>query len=373
MSNKQPQKQPKITIQGRVNAEIYTEYLKLGELLGIKQKTLILEPILTTYFLEHSTSKPLEQTPSKVSIPEEIKAIFQTCKKKGCLAYPYFDSEAQEGICVFPFEGKEPKISRRSIAELKACSDTPILVSMARKKELEEEFQYRTETLIAQIDRGEKEHLHRIALMEKLKERDQEHLEDVAEIHRLAHKGDDREKVIDKLRRQLQPMQEIIKAKEGLESEVKKMKNGLLERIEENNTLQNDNEYLRRQNEELSHDTLIEKTKELTTQLEDAKQYVKVQEAQKNREIGELKADIRQLEALNEKEIREKAEISSKIRSFLRDAKQSIPTYGEAEGNLLPKSQIGINDALAFQVAKYLGNIRKLIENLEGYLNTIAS
>jgi len=86
MSNKQAHNPPKITIQGRVNAELYPEYLKWGESQGIKQKTLILEPILRIFFSEHPTSKPLEQTPSEVSIPQVL-----SCDCGGLLKQTHID------------------------------------------------------------------------------------------------------------------------------------------------------------------------------------------------------------------------------------------------------------------------------------------
>jgi hypothetical protein len=349
MPNKQAQKQPKPHISARVNPALYTEYLKYGEFHGIQKPTRILEHLLKTFFSEHPTSKPLEQT--KESIPEEIEAIFQQCKKKGCPAYPHFDSEAKEGICVFALEGKEPKIYRRSIIELKACSDTPILVSMARKKEIEEEFQYRIETLNAQIERAEEEHVYQIALVQKLKEKDEEHNHDVTEINRLAHIVDVKEKEIERLRRKLEPMQDLLTERDRLKSEVKGLKNGILERDEKIAILQTDNGYkdavikdLCEKISKLSESELLKENDDLHLQL-----------TQKEKVIRDYANEIEKLEALNETQQRKTTEVISETRKMLRDFKQYLPTTLEP-----------------YDISTYIKNVQKRMEQFEGYLNTIA-
>jgi regulator of replication initiation timing len=366
MPNKQARKQPKIPINARITNEA-NEYKNKYAILypNLKKDTEIVEDVFlraVPFFLEHSTSKPLEQPPSKASIPQ-MPENCKSCPLHGVLV----QIKGQwKMICILKVENKQPNIEYHELVEAEICSTKPIYISKATQQEYEWRLEIKESELQRAIENEDilqrkddyYEEIRKTSIQRDLDQKTLEAYEETLE------------KNLKAANRKLEPMQGLLTKIETLESEGKKMNNGLLARIEENNTLQTDNEYLRKQVEDLSHDSLVEKTKELSTQLEDAKQYVKVQEAQKNKEIGELNIDIRQLEALNEKENREKTEISSKIRSFLRDAK--IPTYYEAEAKLLQGKPNAATDAIAFQVATYLGNIRKLIENFEGYLNTVA-
>jgi hypothetical protein len=309
--------------------------------------------------------RTLQSSPTlKTSMPQEIEETLEKCKKKGCPAYPYFDAETQEVLCVFPYEGKEPKIVRRSTPELKACSDAPILISMTRKRALEEDFQCRTEALTAQIDRAEEDHVDDKALVERLIERENEsvteRVKNVGEIRRLAGLLKDRDTVNQQLRRQLQPMQTYITENKKLSEWRLHTANFLLRVLEERDALETDNEQQRKTIEELSHDVLVETNKELSDRLEEAKQLLKVRENAKNDLIGEYKTEIEKVQALNEVRERKTTELISETRKMLTEFKQFLPS------NLIQCQQCVDGTTMR----EYLRNIRKQINDFEGYLET---
>ena len=295
-------------------------------------KTEAVETILT----EHGTSQTLGQ--AQAIMPQEIQEIFEKCKKKGCPASPYFVAEAQKALCVFPFEGKEPKILQRPIPELKACSAAPILISMARKRALEEDFQYRTEALTAQIDRAEEDmpklHAYDKALREMLIGKDGEIAQHMGEIYRLANLLNEKGKANDKLTRKLQPMETYITKNEKVSNWRLHTANYLLRVLEERDALQTDNDFLTTQVKELSHDSLAEKCAFLTVQL-----------SKKGEEIVGLKKDGEAKEALADKRTQTLNEVISKASSLFSELRQFVPLYAKGYADM--------------------------IENFEGYLKTM--
>lgn len=286
-------------------------------------------------------------------LPEEIKEIFEKCKKKGCLAYPYFNSETQQAVCIFPYEANVPKkVKHPSIVEFKACSEAGILVRMTRKKELEEEFQDKTKTLIAQIDRGEIEHQYNIALVEKLREKDQEHYKDVAEIQRIAEISDQRHKRIEQLERKIQPMQDLLTEKGTLTSKVSEMENALVEREHKIATLETDNAYKDEMIKKLSESEILKENDALNVEL-----------VQKRKLVTNYEFEIQKLEAVREKERQTFNEVISKTMSVFREFRQFVPSD-------LRTCQQCIN---VIELEHYIKNIQKKIENFEGYLQTMAS
>jgi hypothetical protein len=284
----------------------------------------------------------LQSSPTAQAMPQEVKEISEKCKNKGCPAYPYFDAKSQEMLCVFPFEGKEPKISRRSIVESKACSDAPILVSMARKREMEQEFETQLKALTAQLEEMPKLHAYNKALREMLIERD-------SDITTLENYQKQTEKQLKEANRKLQPMQDLLTEKDTLKSEVFDVKNALLRRDEEIGILKTDNEQLRKIVQELSHDALIETNRELSDHLEEARQLLKVEENGKIGLIGEYKTEIEAKEALVAKRSQTLNEVISKTLSLFADVKRFLPKDIEYEINVM----------------------RKTMEQFEGYLETM--
>jgi hypothetical protein len=333
MENK-PQETDSIHIQGKLsNTEEKAFWQQFKQTNGLTENSETLRAVVNQL-------RALQSSPTlKTSMPQEIEETLEKCKKKGCPAYPYFDADAQEMLCVFTSEGKEPKILHRSFVEFEACSDSPILVSKARKKELEEDFQYRTETLTAQIDRAAEDHADDKALTEKLIERDNErvieHAKDTTEIRRLAWLLGEKGKANDKLTRQLQPMKTYITKNEKLSNWRLHTANYLLRVLKEKDTLEMDNDFLIKRVEELSHDSLAEKNAFLT-----------VQDGKKDEQIVGLNAEIEKVQALAEKRLQTLNEVISKASSLFRELRQFVPLYAKGYADMT--------------------------ENFEGYLKTVA-
>jgi len=350
MPNKQAQKQPKDLIQGRVTPKLHTDYLKWGELHHIKKKTQILEHLLNAFFLEQSTSKPLEQTPSKVSIPQGC----QSCDLKGV----WLEIEGKlMMMCILREKDKPPKILYHSPDEAKICSQKPIYISKATQ----ERYESRIETLSIQLERAEEN--------EDILQRKDDYYKELRKT--LIQKDQDikgfdtytktLEKQLRQANSQIKPMQDLLTERDRLKCRLSgvenEMKNGLLERDEKIAILQTDNEQLRKTVEELSHDTLIEINKDVTHQLEEAKQLLKVQQAQADNSTNDYKTEIRKLEAFIEKRNQIFNDALSQVKEFLRDAKRFAPQSPQSYDQ----------DFIQFSIA-----LRKSIENLEGYLNRIS-
>jgi regulator of replication initiation timing len=283
------------------------------------------------------------------AISEEM--VRKKCDSKRCPLSPPI-IENGEACCILKVENKLPQKIHQSLAEAWACADRPLYISRATQEEVDRELQVSR----AERDRAEEE-------ATELKKRDAYYgtlrktlMERDAEKRELGSSLDNVEKENKRLKKQLQPMQEIIEQNEASKSEVVNMRNSLVEKIEENNVLQTDNDQLRRQLEELSHDALVQENEKLTHQLEDAKQYVKVQEAQKNQMIEDLKVEIQHLEALSDKRSQVFNEALSRIGKFLRETRQFAPSLQEPD-----------------QLRPYIASLLKAIDDLQGYLNTIAN
>ena len=296
----------------------------------------------------------------KTSMPQEIQEIFERCKKKGCLASPYFVAEAQKALCVFPFEGKEPKILHRPIPELKACSGAPILVSMARKRDLEQKFERETETLKAEAGKVPKLEVYGVALREMLTTKDRKHasenVHNTEEIYRLANLLDVGNKEKDKLTRQLQPLQGLLTEKGTLNSKVFEMGNSLVEANHKIATLETDNAYKDKVIENLSESELSKLNSELLKE-SDA---LHLELAEKSKVISDYELDIEKVEALNEVQQRKTTEVISETRKMLRELRQYCP-----------RLQIINLDPTNHPMQTYILTVQKKIEQFEGYLKTM--
>jgi hypothetical protein len=322
-------------------------------------------PTLNRLMQEHQEHKKLQGSQAlgqtQAIMPQEIQEICERCKKKGCPAYPYFDAEAQKVLCVFPYEGKEPKIVRRSTPELKACSDAPILISMTRKRALEEDFQCRTEALTAQIDRAEEDHVDDKALVERLIGRENEsvteRVKNVGEIRRLAGLLKDRDTVNQQLTRKLQPMQTYITENKKLSSWRSHTANYLLRVLDEMKIVETDRNFLKQQVEEFSHDPLVEKNASLMVEVGKRDMII----TNKDEQIQGLKDEIQNQADVITARKQEILGIVSATQKMLREFKEFLPS------NLMRCQQC----VDGFAVKEYLRNTRKQIVDFEGYLETM--
>jgi hypothetical protein len=93
----------------------------------------------------------------------------------------------------------------------------------------------------------------------------------------------------------------------------------------------------------------------LATDLEEAKQLIKILEQGHQEEIEHLKVEIEKEEALRNQDRMKISTILSKLKSIVRDFKQFYPKP----------------EASMYEMGTYLRNVQKTIINLEGYLDTL--
>jgi len=152
------------------------------------------------------------------------------------------------------------------------------------------------------------------------------------------------------LRETKQELENVQKPIKNLYAELQKTRtwrlhlaNYLLRIMNERKALETDNDFLRKQVEELSHDSLAEKNAFLTVEL-----------GKRNRDIEDLKTEIQKLEDLNKWEHQKIINLTSETRKMLRDFNQYLPTSLEP-----------------YDIQQYIKNIQKKIEQFENYLNTL--
>ena len=135
----------------------------------------------------------------------------------------------------------------------------------------------------------------------------------------------------------------LLTEKDTLKSRVSDLENTLLMRDEKIAKLERDNEQFKLKVEKLSESKLLDENDNLRNQL-----------TQKNTLIDDYKLEIRKLEALLEEELKPRRDVIKKVRKMLRDLKEYAPSTLEP-----------------YEAISYLRGVRKTIESLEGYLNTI--
>jgi chromosome segregation ATPase len=139
--------------------------------------------------------------------------------------------------------------------------------------------------------------------------------------------------------------------------------------LEQKTALENDNQFKKGKIEELealveaqSHDTLIQENREILAELEEAKQYIKVQESKYTEQTEQLKGDIEKLEALVKNQKDQKTDILFTMEKTLRDFKQFLPETSSSCEQCVS----------GFNWKEYRQSALKVIQNLEGYLQTKA-
>lgn len=299
---------------------------------------------LKTICQEHEQSKEFQDKILKQSKTMLGQTSSQTLIPEGCrscsLVGLVIEIKGQPMmVCILRKENKQPIIKYRSIDEAKVCSLKPTYISKATQKEYERQL----EILGIQLDR-EEEKVTRLekkdAYYEELrktviqKDQDNKTLESYEK---------DLEKKLKQAKRQLKPMESLIMEKEKLESKVSEMGNALLERDDTIATLNMNVDYLNGIIEERSEDKVFEENQLLKVKLGQAKQ-----------QIGDYVEEIKKLDALIEKERLQKNELIMKVSQKLIDLKRYAPASLER-----------------YELTTYLRNVRKTIENFEGYLNTI--
>ena len=171
------------------------------------------------------------------------------------------------------------------------------------------------------------------------------------------------EKERDNALSEIERLNEVVKRVPVNLKEIDSLRKSFKEKNDECVTLTEDNDFLRKTNEELSHDPLTEKYKELLGRYEEAEQLLKIRESNDSANQEESKKEIAKLEALVKVEREQNNDIVFTTKKALRDFKQFLPE-GSASCMTCPDG---------FKFKEYKQNALKAIENLEGYLQTKAS
>ncbi|MCJ7424319.1 hypothetical protein MUP01_08650 [Candidatus Bathyarchaeota archaeon] len=310
-----------------VNARVPPDYLtfldKYYQEQGLKNRSQGLVKILESYRL------------LGLQTSEEFKP--EICK--GC---PQYGGINNEGIlCIIKKSETDPvRFDLKPFAVAKPCSEKPFNTFPDRKslQRYENEFTLlRTERDTA-IARHKRDHGKLELLTGIEKERDNA----LSEIERL---------------------NEDVKRMPAMRQEIDRLQNLVTERSADVIGLKNDNDFLRKTNEELSQDSLTEKYKELLGRYEEAEHLLKIQESNNRANQEESKKELVKLEALVRVGREQNNDIVFTIKKALRDFKQYLPE-GSASCTACPDG---------FKFKEYKQNALKTIENLEGYLQTKVS
>jgi hypothetical protein len=150
------------------------------------------------------------------------------------------------------------------------------------------------------------------------------------------------------LERELEHMPDIVLERDDLRSKYSSLQEKLTE--------------AEAQATELSHDPLTEKYKELLGRYEQDEQLLKDQGIKHTEETEQMKGEIEKLEALVKIQKDKKTEILFTVEKTLRDFKQFLPETSSSSDQYLN----------TFKWKEYTQNTLKVIQSLEGYLQTIA-
>jgi chromosome segregation ATPase len=121
------------------------------------------------------------------------------------------------------------------------------------------------------------------------------------------------------------------------------MKNALVARLEAIAGLEMDNVHLRSEIEELSHDTLLEKSAALTVQL-----------GKNEQTIADLTSEVEKQEALINAQKQTISDVTSRTSKMLKEFRQYQPSTLEP-----------------YDISIYLKSLQRKIVDFEGYLNTV--
>jgi len=128
-------------------------------------------------------------------------------------------------------------------------------------------------------------------------------------------------------------------------AELENMKNSLLSRLDEIAVLETDNERLRKENEELSQDRLVEKNS-----------FLNVEVGKLNKTIEDLKTEVEKTQALADTRGEKLNSVLSQFSKALRDFKEYCPTTAEP-----------------YQMHDYIDKMQKKCQDLEGFINTLTA
>jgi hypothetical protein len=150
-----------------------------------------------------------------------------------------------------------------------------------------------------------------------------------------------------------------------LEDQLENMPKIVLERDDlrkANHAFEEKNILLQRQVQDLSHDPLVEENRKTVGELEEAKQYIKIQDSRHTDQIEQVKGEREKLEALVKTLKDQRTDILSTVEKTLRDCEAFLPRVSSScEGCLT-----------GFNWKEYRQNALKDIQNLQGYLQTVA-
>jgi hypothetical protein len=139
--------------------------------------------------------------------------------------------------------------------------------------------------------------------------------------------------------------------------------------LEQKTALENDNEFKIERMKELeaivetqSHDALIQKNQELMTRIDECEADLKSEYTSHKMESEQAKGEIEKLEALVKIQKDQKTDILFTMEKTLKDFKQFLP-----ETSSTCKQCVS-----GFDWKEYRQNTLKVIQNLEGYLQTVA-
>ena len=155
-----------------------------------------------------------------------------------------------------------------------------------------------------------------------------------------------------------------------LRTELKNTKEPIENLLQQTINLENDNDFKKGRIKELeaiveaqSPDTLVQTNGELLDELEEIKQTMKIQESNHSANIEDLNLEIKKWEALAKTEKDKNIDIRFTVENVLRDFKQFLPTGS-------PSCQVCSEGG--FKLKQDRQSALKAIENLEGYLQTVA-
>jgi len=304
---------------------------------------------LTILCQEHGQLKELQEKILKQSKTMLGQTSSETLIPEGCRSCPLaglvIEMKGQPMmVCILRDENKQPSIKCQPLYLAQVCCRKPIHISKPTQRKYESSI----ETLNIQLE-GEKEKVTRLEKKEtyydKLrktiiqKDQDNKTLESYEK---------DLEKKLREVNRKLnqieKPMQDLYAERAELKVGLGNMQNVLLTKNTEIATLTTDNEQLREQVQKLSENTLLNENDSLRVQL-----------IGRDTQIKEQNDEIQKLEALRDKKEMILKDILSRTGKMLREFKQYAPASLEP-----------------YELTAYLKNVRKTIENFEGYLNTIS-
>jgi DNA repair exonuclease SbcCD ATPase subunit len=240
-----------------------------------------------------------------------------------------------KGIICITKKAENDQIYKRqfSFAEARACAEKPFNTPLDKKTR-------------EQFERD-------LSNMEKMKNYHQQRADELRpKAERLPIVERQLQKIMRELEEASKGKEELLNAKNTLESRVSELQNSLIALMDEKAKLEAQVTQLTQLNKELSQDALAEKNSFLTVEL-----------GKRDRDIERLKAEVERQEALIEVLKQRVFQVTSEIEKMLREFGEFIP------------SDLGTCEQCvdSFQIKDYFRNTKKKIEAFKGYLQTITT